>query len=134
MDASFIFMIIIWAFFEIVGLLMKKEFQVRMRYGAIGATIIVVGGMADGMYRPDMHPVFTLLGGVLLYGTITCCIYFLRLITSNVTTRRAQSKKYSKTKRIIIRTLSQFIAIVLGFGIGSMIAGVAVGVLYLSAN
>ena len=79
MDASWLFMIAIWAFFEFFGFIIKKDFSKRMKIGAISSTLIVSGIMLDSMILPGKNPAYQIIASLFMYGTVAFIIYFLRL-------------------------------------------------------
>jgi hypothetical protein len=134
MDTSWIFMIIIWAFIEFFGLIIKKSFPKRMKYGAIGSTIIVAGIMADGMYLPGKNPIWLFISTIGIYGSVAVVVYFLRLKTSNIVSKHIATKKRNKFSTILIKITTQLFSIFIGFGIGILVSGLVVGGLYFTAN
>jgi hypothetical protein len=134
MDPSWIFMVAIWAFFELVCFLIKMNFAKRMKIGAIGSTLIVSGVMFDGMSNPGANPVFLFITTFFMFGATAAIIYFFRLKAAKFANTRLESKKSTRTFTLIFKLTSQFLAIIIGFALSMILVVVIFGSLYLSAK
>lgn len=134
MDASWIFMVAIWAFFELVCFLIKMDFTKRMKIGAIGSTLIVSGIMFDGMSNPGANPVFLFMTTFFMFGAPAVIIYFFRLKAAKIANTRLESKNNTRTFTLLFKLTSQLLAIIIGFTLSMILVVVVFGSLYLSAK
>jgi len=134
MDASWIFMVAIWAFFELVCFLIKMDFAKRIKIAAIGSTLVVSGVMFDGMSNPGANPVFLFMTTFFMFGTPAVIICFFRLKAARIANTRLESKKSTRTFTLIFKLTIQLLAIIIGFALSMILVVVVFGSLYLSAK